>query len=389
MRTKFSDVLDVIHNQSQLKHIMTAPSFARATRSSDLKNSTSNSKRIGVATSESPQSPRNIRKSPQSSRRLKRPPTLTKRARESIAYNADLYYIKPSKSSKPCPLAELPSELRSLIYSYTFGDLQKPVLMNFGRIRPTPPPLLQSCRAIRIEAAYMYFAEASFTWVVKNLNFVTVMKWLKSLQASHRALLSRNRNLTIEIIPELKKSYTYPPKDFFLDDTMQNHWRACQPFGNLYDAARIRLARMPLGTMFGSSYPDALQDSHKAFYILFCRLVAWSSFCAQPPHAGIEWNYLFDLPSNYGDKQSFIEGLAFYHRRIPPFLQQLKTWWTRNQYEDWIRLPLLRLHDAFAEAVGRMESSNGVTFKELDWWDTVLPGQRRLIESWNRNDSGA
>ncbi|KAF1362806.1 hypothetical protein EJ07DRAFT_56185, partial [Lizonia empirigonia] len=204
---------------------------------------------------------------------LKRPSTLTIRARESIAYNADFHYIRASNPSKPCPLAALPSEIRSLIYSQVFGDLQRPVLMNYRRVRHSPSILLQVCRAVRIEAAYMYYTSTAFTWIIKNLNFTTITKWLSNLHPLHRALLSRNRSLTIGIIAGLHNSYTYPPKDFLIDDTMPNHWKACQPFGNLY----------------------AVRNDHiRTNFILFCRLASWLKSCSRPTYADIEWNYTFD-----------------------------------------------------------------------------------------------
>ncbi|KAF1928040.1 uncharacterized protein M421DRAFT_39695, partial [Didymella exigua CBS 183.55] len=211
---------------------------------------------------------------------LKRPSTLTKRVRESIAYNAGLYYIKPLRSSKPCPLAKLPSEIRTQIYAHVFGDLQRPILMNCGRTRHQPVALLHVCRAVRIEAAYIYFPKASFTWIIKNLNFSKAIKWLQSLQPSHRALLSRNANLTIEIYPGLSKSFTYPPKDFLLDDTIANHWKACQSFGNLY-------------TIRGTN-----PDNMRLYFIFFCRLAAWARLRNQAGYSEVRWRYTFDMPTD-------------------------------------------------------------------------------------------
>lgn len=118
---------------------MSTPSFARATAASKSKATPQGGASKDVAIS--PQTPTKnstpgaFSGSLMSEKKLKRPSTLTKRTRESIAYKADLYYIKPANRSKPCPLADLPSEIRTQIYSYVFGDLRKPILMNYGRVR--------------------------------------------------------------------------------------------------------------------------------------------------------------------------------------------------------------------------------------------------------------
>ncbi|KAF2994519.1 hypothetical protein E8E13_003058 [Curvularia kusanoi] len=362
---------------------MVTPSFAKATRSSTLRASPGGSKQQIAATSETPQSSGSPIKprSPTPGKQLKRPSTLTRRARESIAYNADLHFIKPANPSKLCPLAALPSELRSLIYTHVFGDLQKPVFMNYGRVRHSPVALLQICRAVRIEAAYMYYAEASFTWIVRNLNFASVMRWLGRLQPSHRALLARNHNLTIEIIPELRKSYTYPPKDFLLDDYMSNHWKACQPFGNLYTVTRIPISEFRRNLHAMHHDPEYFHSTGKVFFILFCRLAAWSRLCTQPPFSMIEWKYTFDLPDDQLGRTVMWAEMTVVKDDVYFFLSQLKRSWTRTQCEDRIRQPIVRMFDAFLKAIGKLDSSNG---SELFPNMEDLNRLRDSIERWER-----
>ncbi|OSS44971.1 hypothetical protein B5807_09176 [Epicoccum nigrum] len=365
---------------------MVGPSFAQATRSSTLRAGPVRSKNEDVtSTSENPQRLGSPSKSKGSTptKRLKRPSTLTKRARESIAYNADLHFIKPTNPSKLCPLAALPSELRSLIYSYVFGDLKKPVFMNYGRIRHLPAALLQICRAIRIEAAYMYYAEASFTWIIKNFNFALVMRWLQNLQPSHRALLSRNRSLTIEITPELRRSYTYPPKDFLLDDTMLNHWKACQPFGNLYTVTKIRASEPHRGLVPMLDDPEALHTQGKVFFVLFCRLAAWSKLCTQSTFNDIDWKYKFEMPSDAHGRLELYYRISNLLPDIQLFLFKLKNFWARNHCENRIRQPILRLFDAFLEAFGNLEDSNGDRFRDRRLFET-LNLQRERIARWDR-----
>lgn len=366
---------------------MAGPSFAQATRSSTLRASPVKSKNEDLTTSENPQRRGSPSKSKGSTptKPLKRPSTLTRRARESIAYNADLHFIKPTNPSKLCPLAALPSELRSLIYSHVFGDLQKPIFMN-GRIRQSPAALLQVCRAIRIEAAYMYYAEASFTWIIKNFNFAMVMRWLQNLQPSHRALLSKNRNLTIEITPELRKSYTYPPKDFLLDDTMPNHWKACQPFGNLYTVTKIRASEPHRGLAPMFDDPTALHTQGKVLFVLFCRLAAWSKLCTQSTFNNINWKYKFDMPSDARGRMVLYYCILNLLPDIQLFLFKLKNFWTRNQCENRIRQPILRLFDAFLEAFGNLEDWNEDKFRDRRLFE-MLNLERERIERWDRRST--
>lgn len=363
---------------------MAVPAFARATRSSTLKSSPRGEKVRGMMPTDKQQSRAHSPGSPRLDRKLKRPSTLTRQARENIAYKADLTYIRPSNASKPCPLAALPSELRTLIYSYAFGDLKQPILMNYGRIRYSPSTLLRICRAIRIEAAYVYFAEAAFTWIIKNLNFSMVIRWLSCLQPSHRALLSRNPNLTIEIIPGLSKSFTYPPKGFLLDDTMENHWKACQPFGNLYTIKPIRTsgALRPAAPFYDPDL-DSTQDNAKIFFILFCRLATWSKLRTQPCYAKIRWWYSFDLPSDAHGKLSVYCSFLRYQSDVQAFLIRLKQCWTRNACEDRIREPILQMFDVFLGAFAEMVGPDGVSFREKPLY-ALLKAQRDRIEQWNR-----
>lgn len=350
---------------------MAVPSFARTTTSSTLKASSRSAKSKDTTKPETTHSTDLLNRSPAITRKLKRPSTLTRRDRESIAYSADLHYIKPSNPSKPCPLAALPSELRTIIYSYVSGNFQRPVLMNYRRERHYPPALLQICRAVRIEAAYMYYTYTAFTWIVKNLNFTTVTKWLSSLPSAHRALLSRNKKLTIEIIPGLQKSYTYPPKDFLLDATVQDHWKACQPFGNLYSVKGLRTSH---GT----------HDHVRVNFILFCRLASWLKLCSQPSYADVDWDYTFYMPQDTYSKRELNKSLGEHERSFCLFLRfELKKLWTRNRCEDRIKQPFLKMADAFIEAYEKMEaqSSSSIVYP-CTGMVSRLQNVRELVEHW-------
>lgn len=338
---------------------MAVPSYARATTTSTLRASPRGAKTQDVATPNQPRSIPISTGSPTAARRLKRPSTLTSRDRESIAYKADLHHIKASSPSKPCPLAALPSELRCLIYSHVLGDLHRPILMNYRRVRHSPSTLLQICRAIRIEAAYMYYTSTAFTWTIKNLNFTTITKWLSNLHPSHRALLSRNKNLAIEIVVGLQKSYTYPPKDFFLDDTIQNHWKACQPFGNLYAIK---------------------QDHFRTYFILFCRLASWFKLCSQAVYTNVRWDYVFDMPQDRYSISELNESLRIHHYSFNRFLRhQLQYHWMRNRCVHQIKQPVLDMTASFIDAYQQMDNS-------VDTSGSIVNGLKsteKLIEIWS------
>jgi hypothetical protein len=354
------------YNYSLLRN-MALPSFARATTSSALKSSPRSARTRDVTTSE--QGAEASEGSPRMARKLKRPSTLTRRDRESIAYNADLYYIKPSNPSKPCPLAAIPSELRTMIYGYLFGDSQRPLLMNYGRERRFPSALLQVCRAIRIEAAYLYFTCTSFTWVVRNLDFSLITTWMTRIHPTHRALLARNQNLTIEIIPGLRKSYTYPPDGYLLDATMQDHWKTCQPFGNLYTVKGLR------------THP-ATHDHVRLYFILLCRLLSWLDIGSKPGYSDIKWHYTFDMPKENYEKREMNESLGHNESKVRYFIQRrLGKLWVRNKCEDKVREQFLDLFDAFIEAYEKMEVPVRITYPSAVIVSR-LKDIRRLVECW-------
>lgn len=261
--------------------IMTLPSYAQATSAS-----------IGKATRPSNQtkesSPGSIPKTPKQKqpptsipKKLKRPSTLTPKRRETIAYTSTLSPITPKDPSKPCPLASLPSELRTQIYTHIFAansHIPQPrsiTLKCTGRTTYVFPPLLHISHAIRIEAAYTYYTTQPFHFPVYNLNFQPIRTWIGLLPPAHRALLSLNRSMCIDVAPELQHMFRYPPKGWLLDDTLENHWRACSPVGNIYAVCKASTLR--------------------ELFILYCRLIIWFRVNASKPYRDIRWRYEFHV----------------------------------------------------------------------------------------------
>jgi hypothetical protein len=136
------------------------------------------------------------------------------------------------------------------------------------------PRILHISRAIRIEAAYVYYTSTPFTFTVRNLDFSKIVLWLDHVPPRHRALLTRNRRLTIKIIPGLRQGFSYPPPGWLLDGWMSQHWKDCSAFGNVYTI---------------SSNP------HRLHFILFCRLLGWFLLNDALPYRDVKWHYLFDI----------------------------------------------------------------------------------------------
>ncbi|KAF2855707.1 hypothetical protein T440DRAFT_464096 [Plenodomus tracheiphilus IPT5] len=241
---------------------MSPPSYARATASSTMKSSPKSQKTTPTLKSQTT-----------TPNKLKRPSLLTNQERQLKLYQRNLIPINPHDPHAPCPISNLPSEIRALIYTHVFSQAMHPMTIYN---RPTDtfefiwPAILQVCRAIRVEASYTYFTITPFTFHIRNLRFILVQKWVGSLNPEHRRLLARNRRLLVEMAPQVIEKFTWPPKGFLLDDYMEGHWKACEKFGNLYTIE---------------------SEENRRQFILFCRLAGWWSWCAQSKNQGIVWKY--------------------------------------------------------------------------------------------------
>jgi hypothetical protein len=209
---------------------------------------------------------------------LKRPSTLTSHQKDIITYKRDLCHINPRDASKPCFLATLPSELRTQIYTYIVPSIHYiapswPAIIKHKQ--HVPPALLNTSRAIRIEAAYTYYTGTAFHFTVRNLDFSPVIRWLEGLAPQYRALLPRNHHgLEINVLPSVRNTFTYPPKGWLLDGYLEHHWRVCQPFGNIYTVP---------------------SDLHKTHFVVFCRLAEWWRWWStRPLHGDVRCKYNFE-----------------------------------------------------------------------------------------------
>ncbi|KAH8728836.1 hypothetical protein GQ44DRAFT_646766 [Phaeosphaeriaceae sp. PMI808] len=287
---------------------MSPPSYTRATASSTLKSSLQQSKAKIIG---SPQS---------TSKRLKRPSTLTAQDRGVISYNADLIPIKPRDPMKPCPLANLPSEIRTSIYEWVLylhpGFIEPKLTQNLQTTKPCYlwPRILHVSRAIRVEAAYVYYSSTRFTFQIRDFDFSNVRLWLAQMPLRHRALLTRNQNLTLRILVVVRDRHPRP--GWLSHISLEQQWKNCSQFGNLYAL---------------SSDPDRIK------FTLFCRLQSWFHFNSGHPYINMRWHYVFDtshdslwrfIPYSTGDLYDFLQ-----HNVGVLGMKRIAKTWTRERGE--------------------------------------------------------
>lgn len=235
-----------------------------------------------------------------------------------------------------------------------------------------PPALLQVSRAIRIEAAYTYYTGTTFRFSVRNLDFSPVITWLEHLAPSHRALLVRrqrsNHGIEINVLPTIRNTFTYPPKDWLLDNLLEKHWRACQPFGNIY-------------TVHG--------DLHKTHFVLFCRLAEWLRWWggyARGLDGKVGCKYVFDqspsanpfgIPSLYDEVvlRAFLSQSG-----IVVAKSCVDKAWTRNRNKTTVRVMkaegvrfLDTLDEWYKDRWGKGENEE---------WNTALEEAKKGMERW-------
>jgi hypothetical protein len=169
--------------------------------------------------------------------------------------------IKPLDPAKPCPFAYTPPEIREIIFEHVLPFTPCMVNCYTFNQRTTPASKLHVCRALRIEADYLYFSHTPFEVSAPALDFDPVMEWIDGLNRLRRSALSRNRNILIKLPRWI--STRYVPLD-------RRIWAKCRHFGNLYSLAGSREQRR---------------------FHSYCRLAKWFLWCAKPSNARICWHY--------------------------------------------------------------------------------------------------
>jgi hypothetical protein len=200
-----------------------------------------------------------------SPKKLKRPSTLTGHDRQLALLRAQIrardkgLTINAADPSKPCPFAALPTEIREIIYEYTFPPVELLIRdpeKRQSRNRALWPALLRVSSRVRYEAAYVFFARSKFQAEVYNLDFSHITGWVESLSIEHRFYLTKNQNISITMIePEIPPAVT------------RQVWAECRRFGNLYII------------------------KHKAHFISFGRLANWFLWCSKPIQTAFQFNY--------------------------------------------------------------------------------------------------
>jgi hypothetical protein len=350
-----------------------APSYARATASSVLKTTptssplkTADAKTLNTSAT-SPSKPKDyLTPTTTPTKKLKRPSPLTPQVRQSILYKADLFPIHPQDSSKPCPLASLPSELRTQIYlhalSPSFAVPQPRFILRprTSSLHYVFPSILHISRAIRIEAAYVYYTCTPFSFTIRNFDMTAVVSWLDTLPVRHRGLLARNQSLSIRMVPGLRVGYTYPPQGYMLDDWLSNHWKKCSAYGNLYTIK---------------------SDNHRLHFILFCRLLGWFQLNEKMPWRGVKWRYVFDeqdLKSVWGRLTGAQTCWLLMEHVAVLGMRCVARAWVRGNGERRGREEACRFLGALDEAFRMTESDESKKEK----WKGEMEHLRKAVESW-------
>ncbi|KAH7069036.1 hypothetical protein BKA63DRAFT_99883 [Paraphoma chrysanthemicola] len=341
---------------------MGTPRYASPTTSSTIKS------RRHPSTSEIPPTTP-TKQSPTPSctpRKLKRPSTLTATQRFTISRTANLYPIKPSNPSVLSPLSLLPTELRLEIYSYIINTKstavhpQRIYLRASSTIRYTSPALLRVCKAIRIEAAYAYYALTPLEFVVQNLDFGHVVAWMGNMPTSHRAHLTRNKRLKITVMTALRHSHTYPPEGWLLDAPMEEHWKATRAVGEVYTVPRVK----------------------RVDFVLFARLMAWFEANSRGVSKDIRWRYVFEprMPMSW-ERYNFAEKLLeFARERMLAMVHDMHTFRTRGRVQgkgkEHMMCFLDDMHISFNDLLEEGEDHT------LEEWEAVMWRVRKAVEKW-------
>jgi hypothetical protein len=340
--------------------IMGTPSYAAPTTSSALKTKPHPSLDKIPSTKLSSQPTPTLKE-------LKRPSTLTSHQRLSIAQNTSLHPIKPHDPSKPCPLATLPSELRLEVYEYIIGitsATSQPGSLYLPRTSTTmydSPAILKVCKAIRIEAAYVYYALTPLEFTVRNLDFKHILNWLRCMPASHRALLARNRRLTITILSSLRHTHTYPPVGWLLDAHMDTHWKATRAFGKMY----------------------TLRKSQRINFILFARLMTWFRVNSTSMCRGMRWCYVFETGSSMRWERSdpATDLLEFARERLLVLgTDCVQKAWTRGQMKETGQEEAMLFVSDLDRCFRRV--SEGCGGEVLEEWEALISRLRKTVEQW-------
>ncbi|KAH7088876.1 hypothetical protein FB567DRAFT_522526 [Paraphoma chrysanthemicola] len=341
---------------------MGTPRYASPTTASTLKS------RHHPSTSETPPTtPMKQSSSPSCTpKKLKRPSTLTTTQRLTISRTANLYPIKPSNPSVLSPLSLLPTEIRLEIYAYIINSTPAAVhplrlyMPSSSTIRYNAPAILRVCRAIRIEAAYAYYALTPLEFMVQNLDFGHVIAWLGNMPPSHRAHLARNTRLKITIMTALRHTHTYPPDGWLLDAPMEEHWRATRGVGEVYTVPRVK----------------------RVDFVLFARLMAWFEGSSRGVARDVRWRYVFEprMPMSW-ERYSFADKLLEFARdRVLVMVRDMQMFRTRGRVQSKGREQMMFFLDDMDVTFNELlEDGEDKTSKE---WEAVMGRVRKAVERW-------
>jgi hypothetical protein len=194
-----------------------------------------------------------------------------------------------------------------------------------------------------------------------------VRGWVDSLPKEYKALLAKNKSLEVNIIPRVRNDYAYPPPNYLIDDYLEDHWKACQQFGNIY-------------TVQG--------DRHKKHFLVFCRLAGWWTWCLKAPNTDLKWTYTFDIsvlkhppePSYFGSGTS---PRTFLYDHVTVLTKRCvyKAWKRGSNVKSMRRVAMewLNALDAWYET-WHQETGGNVLDKQK--WDVQMKVIKKAVERW-------
>jgi hypothetical protein len=307
--------------------------------------------------------------------RPKEPSTLPDRTRHRHSSNAPLS-IKPADGSRPCPIANLPSELRLCLYSYLLPkDLEcideVAYLSNIKRYSQRERKmsdfrwkwLFCVCRLLRTEATYEFYTKTHFTLPPIVLgNYEALEIWLWSISPAQRSALTQNPNLKLPL-----------------------------SLGSFHGSTSSEIgSTLPkLSKRFGNV--DLISDPrHRRLFLSFCTLASWWLLCAGPLLEGITWSYEISLYHSYDSPPSDDQWSAYIYTLKQYFSRLLQTvalpcvqnTWVRERREGEMKKEALNMLEAFDQAMQMYRRNKELPPLGDEVWNSDVASLRRFLSKW-------
>jgi hypothetical protein len=311
-------------------------------------------------------------------RRLKRPSMLPDSQKHQRSAMGSLS-ILAADSGKPCPIANLPPELRLCIYSYLLPSevelyctgQKDPSFEARGHCWHTERQVLFNvCRKIRAETTYEVFAKSKITLPAHGMEYwnhicyghqppqdtMALLVWhkigLSKPSLATLSLLAINPNVTV---PWMLQSHGVGRLSSFPE---QDEWRLCERFGNIYSISGHR---------------------HKAHFWRFCMLATWLLRRVGPALIArhLDWTYDIECDHHIEEVKEWFDNVL---RTVA--LPCVQAAWVRERREGEMKkhaLALLDAVDRFFEDRTRSPSGDELSPSEHETWARKIGSLRRFL----------